>query len=600
MTCYDLFSRWSIAIPLRTKTAEEVGRALYNEVLCRYGPPEDNFLSDLGREFVNAGFAFITKMWGIRHTTTGGYQPQALPTERWHRWLNHMMTALSARFGLAWTTYLQTVVYCYNVSTCASTGYSPYELMFGRVGPYLQDLVFTRKESQRTANTVDWGSDLVAYSTAIYKMVRENQAKMANANQARNNKKRNPVLFTPEDKENGIAGDSVLLWEPQQTKWLHDTSTSVLDASKAPQKWTPKWTGPHTVIEKIGENHYRIFHKGRAIRIKSHVNRLVRFYPWSDTVTSTSDWENIYAYQSGEWANEGAMIIVPLMKPYPFGVAKILKTGKDGAIQYQWWGNDTNNVTKAFMPGWISKIGSDGDPWIYYQMDKKEPNHAPYIGHEDLPMKQKDIVVHSFELARSGKLPMVVLKAIDEDYCIWWTRLKLSAIVSKGARATNNTPHEHAREAGHEEEKDRASGTRTANNTPHEHEDVDREGGGRHKKDPREPDDVRRRNKRPRTLVPYEHAGQEEAKKQKIDNAKEWSDRRNRPGNRTTGYKSLPEAAYREDWNNKEPKAILGVRTTRRKEEQGEGKHDFYNQGNDAIRKTDRKNDHQAWMAMYG
>jgi hypothetical protein len=159
-----------------------------------------------------------------------------------------MMTALSSEFGLAWDTYMQAVVWNYNISTCSSTGYSPYELMFGRVASYLQDLPFTRKDSQRTANHIDWGRDLVARNAAIYKIVRVNQAKIAAANQVRSNLKRATVTFTPEDKANNITGDLVLFWEPQQTNLLHDTSESVLDASKAPKKWTPTWTGPHTVV----------------------------------------------------------------------------------------------------------------------------------------------------------------------------------------------------------------------------------------------------------------------------------------------------------------------------------------------------------------
>jgi hypothetical protein len=81
------------------------------------------------------------------------------------------------------------------------------------------------------------------------------------------------------------------------------------------------------------------------------------------------------------------------------------------------------------------------------------------MGHLELPMKQKDIVIHSFELAGSGKLPMVVLKAVDEDYRIWWTMQPIEIplreeakkketdnaegdTTKKRPRAANNTRHE--------------------------------------------------------------------------------------------------------------------------------------------------------------
>jgi hypothetical protein len=455
--------------------------------LCKYGPP-DKFLSDNGREFVNAGFAFICKRWGIEHTCTGGYQPQALPTERWHRWLNHMMTALSAKFGLAWNTYLQAVVFNYNVSVCASTGYSPFELMFGRTASYLQDLAFTRttsrkSTSQRTANSVDWGCDLVAYSSAIYKIVRENQAKIASANQARNNKNRSTINFTPEDKENNINGDLILFWEPRQTKRLRDDTASVLDASKAPKKWTPIWTGPHTVVAREGDNHYRIFHRGKGTRIKTHVNRLVRFYPWSDVTSSTSDWEDTHAYRSGEWAHNDVMIVVPLLQPHPFGVAMLTNAKQDGSIEYQWWGNNAKkastafSITQTYSPGWI-RNSTSSRPTVYYGKEKENDNDIPYMGHEETPMTQRDIVVHSFELTASERLPAVILKATDEDYRVWWTMRpeeiakaattsqnpdSLNAIKGHSTSARNNTRHEnHGRMNLNKGE------TNARNNTRHE------------------------------------------------------------------------------------------------------------------------------------
>jgi hypothetical protein len=433
LTCYCLFSRWAIAVPLRTKTAAEVGTAIYNDIVFKLGTPV-TFLSDNGREFVNAGLRFINGRWGIHHTTTGGYQSQALPTERWHRWLNHMMTALSSQFGLAWNTYMQAVVWNYNISTCVSTGYSPYELMFGRVPSYLHDLPFTRKPSQRAANHDDWGRDLVARNAAIYKLVRVNQAKIAAANQARSNLNKATVTFTAEDKENDITGDLVLFWEPQQTKMLKDDSASVLDASKAPKKWTPVWTGPHAVVEKISANQYRIFHRKRAERVKTHVNRLVIFHPWSTSVVSTSEWEGIHAYRTGEWANEGALIIVPLLPPHPFGVAKLTKANRDGSIEFQWWTNEREDIRSTIQPGWISGQGKNGEPIVYYHYERKDEGHPPFMGHVDLPMTQKDIVVHSFELTAAKKVPMVVLKAVDEDYRIWWTMEPMNADVPDGAR----------------------------------------------------------------------------------------------------------------------------------------------------------------------
>jgi hypothetical protein len=64
--------------------------------------------------------------------STGGYQPQAVPVERFHRFMNHAMTMLAAQFGEDWTAYLPAVTLADNSSVTESTGYSPFALMYGR------------------------------------------------------------------------------------------------------------------------------------------------------------------------------------------------------------------------------------------------------------------------------------------------------------------------------------------------------------------------------------------------------------------------------------------------------------------------------------
>jgi hypothetical protein len=166
------------------------------------------------------------------------------------------------------------------------------------------------------------------------------------------------------------------------------------------------------------------------------------FHPWSDTVVSTSEWEGIHAYRTGEWANEGVMIIVPLLFPHPFGVAKLTNANRDGTIEYQWWGNESEDIRKSLQPGWIAGQDSNSNPLIYYHHQPKVPGHAPYTGHVDLPMTQKDIVVHLFELSKTQKLAMVVLKAIDEDYRIWWTMGTVEKPEKRKTRVPNGIRHE--------------------------------------------------------------------------------------------------------------------------------------------------------------
>ena len=125
LTALDVFTRWVIAVPLRTKKAKDVADAIFTHILCVHGRP-DHIITDEGAEFVNSALRYLYKRWGIRPITTGGYQPQALPVERFHRFLNGAMTMLASKFGEDWASYLPAVTLAYNTSVTVSTGYSPF------------------------------------------------------------------------------------------------------------------------------------------------------------------------------------------------------------------------------------------------------------------------------------------------------------------------------------------------------------------------------------------------------------------------------------------------------------------------------------------
>jgi hypothetical protein len=93
LTIVDTFTRWFIAVPIQSKKADVVADAIYRHLLTKQGCPATIF-SDQGGEYVNAGLKSMCRHWGIRKLETTGWQPQANPVERAHRWLNTALTAL--------------------------------------------------------------------------------------------------------------------------------------------------------------------------------------------------------------------------------------------------------------------------------------------------------------------------------------------------------------------------------------------------------------------------------------------------------------------------------------------------------------------------
>ena len=423
LTCVDIFTSWVIAIPLRTRKAQVVGDAIHQHILCRYGRVK-KIITDEGKEFVNASLTFVYSMWGISPILTGGYRSQANPVERWHRTLHPAMTSLSAKFGADWNRYLQAVVFNTNVSICESTGYAPYFLRFGEEPCLPQDVPLSATvdyESRRgTTDIAKFRVRLAATLRKAYEHVRTSQRSMAEKNsllkQANTYHKALVFECNKDEGEEELA----MLWEPQQTKHLEDALGA---QRRAPSKWTPKWTGPHKVIAKAtkeGEvsdgtecKRYMIFHCDHGRLERHHVSRLGKFCPWSKTITSTSyEYDSRRDYVQGGYAQEGDLIVVPLMKPFNFGVAKVTDTEASGVVHYQWLGNSTNNNESTFKLVWIRKDKSK----VYYEDQKKHTDHIPYGDEGSVGVLQENIVIHSFNLTEGYKLPANILRIIEADH----------------------------------------------------------------------------------------------------------------------------------------------------------------------------------------
>ena len=204
-----------------------------------------------GAEFVNGGLQCLYKMWEVAPILTGGYNSRANPVERWHATLHPAMTTLSSKFGADWDKYLQAVVFNYNVSTCESTGYSPYYLMFARESSLLHEFVLPTSGdfSTGSSNIQTMRESMADTLMRAYEHVRTKQLSDAEKSKLRRvgTSYMTNLAFEIGSEEEGTPFEYTMLWEPQQPKTLILNNGEEL---RAPSKWTPKWTGPHKVVGK--------------------------------------------------------------------------------------------------------------------------------------------------------------------------------------------------------------------------------------------------------------------------------------------------------------------------------------------------------------
>ncbi len=75
LICVDVATRYVVLVPLTSKLAANVGRALWF-IMCWYGVPKI-IQSDNGSEFVNSTIKAINNLMGVSHRTVAPYNPRA-------------------------------------------------------------------------------------------------------------------------------------------------------------------------------------------------------------------------------------------------------------------------------------------------------------------------------------------------------------------------------------------------------------------------------------------------------------------------------------------------------------------------------------------
>ena len=127
----DHFTRYALAYPSKTQTAQATARILWDNFICHYG--SEKFISDQGRNFESDLIKELCKIAGVKKVHTTRYHPQGNgQCERFNSTLCNMLGTLSEEEKSDWKSHFGCMTHAYNCTKHASTTYSPYYLMFGR------------------------------------------------------------------------------------------------------------------------------------------------------------------------------------------------------------------------------------------------------------------------------------------------------------------------------------------------------------------------------------------------------------------------------------------------------------------------------------
>ena len=259
----DYATRYPEALPLRAATAKAVAKELML-LFSRVGIARE-VLTDQGTCFMSRIMKELLSLLQVKQLRTSVYHPQTDGlVERFNKTLKQMLKKAMDTDGKNWDQLLPHVLFAVREVPQASTGFSPFELLYGRRPRGLLDLAKEAWESRPSPHRtmVDQVEQVRDRMAQVWPIVR-NHLRQAQQAQARvYNRGAQLRIFLP--------GDLVLVLIPT-----------------AECKFLAKWQGPYEVVDRVGEVNYRVRQQGRRKPTQLyHINLLKQWqseeapHPW--------------------------------------------------------------------------------------------------------------------------------------------------------------------------------------------------------------------------------------------------------------------------------------------------------------------------------
>lgn len=254
LTVVDYATRYPEAVALANIDTKTVAEALF-DIYTRVGFPQE-ILSDHGSQFTSDLMQEISRLLSIKQITSSVYHPICNGLcERFNGTLKLMLRKMCEERPKDWDRYLNALLFAYRETPQSSTGFSPFDLLYGRrvrgplcilkelwTGEIVEDETKSTYQyvldlQQRLEETCDLAKRELQKSQRKYKMYYDRKAKCRKFK----------------------IGDEVLLLLPTDSN-----------------KLLMHWKGPFTIVDKVGTMDYKV-DLGRRIQT-FHANLLKRYY----------------------------------------------------------------------------------------------------------------------------------------------------------------------------------------------------------------------------------------------------------------------------------------------------------------------------------
>lgn len=230
----DYATKYPEAFPLKNVKARQIANCLI-QLFSRVGVARE-IVTDQGTNFVSELLKQVYQLLGIKGIRTTPYHPQTDGlVERFNQTLKKMLRKFTSQTGADWDQWLPYLLFAYREVPQASTGFAPFELLYGRQVRGPLDLLKEHWEGPPAdqKNMVQYVIQMSERLEGMTSLAWENQTKAQKNQKTWYDRNARERTFRP--------GQLVLLLLPTTDN-----------------KLLAKWQGPYKVVRKVGKVTYEI------------------------------------------------------------------------------------------------------------------------------------------------------------------------------------------------------------------------------------------------------------------------------------------------------------------------------------------------------
>lgn len=416
LTIVDAFSRYPFAIPLPSRKASLVVRALINNVVQHYSCPSV-IISDGAKEFIGTVMSDFCKIFNIKKVTNARYSPWlASYVERYHGWQNSLLAIVTSKYKDNWDLVLPLISLCYRTTVHDSIGVSPFEALRG----FKPRLPWHFWEPWPTEDPIVLSNPDLTVLRDVFRdvaeTVRTNHEKSSLRRRRRKlpRARRNPISFSP--------GDIVLAWAPKSAEKLPKNVTNK-------PKLNDCWSLPQLVVAR-GEGNMLIIRDldGKTDLVSPDLLRHYEYF--TDGLPSVPPRKG---FSPGERRLLNKDVFVPQhprvgdLVCFPltlgdgtagFGVGRVIAcnvTPQGTTYDCHWMSNDDESLSGPFMPCWTTSDGWYADEKQRHAADGMVTTGKYYPS----PISIEVLADTKFKLL-DGFLPDLTIRRIHEHPAFDW------------------------------------------------------------------------------------------------------------------------------------------------------------------------------------